>query len=470
LDLRSQQRKNLHSAALRRLARPQPKPAERDGLGITLGGNPLRAQSVSNEALGLGDAIVLSGDSGVSQQERRKVRREISLAPPQAGNPGVKQLILINRNGAFELWVRSPTAAILLTDIVDISACSLTSTGPKITDFVVLFSGISRLGLTNKLDRFDGQQRTILYRAGNFGDTNPYIPRTLCLAKRGFWVSIPQKRFVDLPINPNLEYQAIPIIILVDLFHFPPIRIGLFEYTKIYGVVTIEKTTLDYYFSSYWQAGSNPVQEISSCHTAGVSTRTIPSSGGQTFVSTIEEILNLASDDSGTLVRRILAEGSGEYSGYRPVGLGTKESRVRLLYNYDTSQYEYLQDDRTLRSFIPGIDGIPDSIDLSNAFFDDRFLHVGHLNPIDKNQVLESIYPLARSYEDAYKTDKIINFFEIPNTTDLSFASWDPNSGATRPSADYLAIAYDRGEKIGRQYPSPDQPPSEGGGGGGGEN
>jgi hypothetical protein len=428
----------------------------------SLGGNALPLAAVGNVQGELGQLGRSDGrgfDVGSRSQKQRFKGRESS-------DP--KQLVLIRRPTTDELWVRSPTAAILLSSgNFFVSACSLSSTGSKITDFVALVSSGGGPERQNGLERFDGQQRSFLHRAGNFVDTNPYIPRTLCLAKRGFWISIPQTRFVNnLPINPNLEYQAIPIIILVDLFH-PPIRIGLFEYTKIYGVETIEKTTLDYYFSSYWQAGSNPVQEISSCRVIGISTRTIhSSSGGETFVSTIEEILNLASDDFGTLVRRTFAEGSGEYSGYRPVGLGTKKSRVRLLYNHDANQYEYKRNDAVLGIFTLGIGGVALTIDLSNASFDEHFLYLGHLASL--NRVTQYRYPLDRAYDEAYRTSTEIEFFAIPNTSGLSFDSWDPNSGKSRPEAEYLAIAYDIGEKLDRQYPVPDRPP-EGGGGGGGD-
>lgn len=75
MSLRDRQQQNAHAASLRRLARPQPRYAQHNGTGVVLGGNPLRAQNVSNEALGTGDTIAFSGDSGVTTQERRRVRR-----------------------------------------------------------------------------------------------------------------------------------------------------------------------------------------------------------------------------------------------------------------------------------------------------------------------------------------------------------------------------------------------------------
>lgn len=75
MDLRSRFRHRTQNINLRRMARPQIQPALRDGTGITLGGNPLRANGVSNEALGTGDGVFLASDSGVSQQERRRIRR-----------------------------------------------------------------------------------------------------------------------------------------------------------------------------------------------------------------------------------------------------------------------------------------------------------------------------------------------------------------------------------------------------------
>lgn len=75
MNLRSHLRNQSHDASLRRLARPQLMPAQRDGQGVTLRGELIRGASVSNEAIGSGDGVFLAADSGVSQQERRQVRR-----------------------------------------------------------------------------------------------------------------------------------------------------------------------------------------------------------------------------------------------------------------------------------------------------------------------------------------------------------------------------------------------------------
>jgi hypothetical protein len=77
MSLRDNLRQNIQNLNTRRDSRPQPVPAQRDGTGVSIGGNRIRAANVTNEALGTGDAVVLSGDSGVVQQERRRVAREI---------------------------------------------------------------------------------------------------------------------------------------------------------------------------------------------------------------------------------------------------------------------------------------------------------------------------------------------------------------------------------------------------------
>jgi hypothetical protein len=82
MDLRSQLRNNLHGMGVRRAARPQPSAAQRSGQETTLNGNPLRARTVTNEPLGTGDAVFLVSDSGVTQQERRKVQRGVEVGRP----------------------------------------------------------------------------------------------------------------------------------------------------------------------------------------------------------------------------------------------------------------------------------------------------------------------------------------------------------------------------------------------------
>jgi hypothetical protein len=73
MSLRDRLRQQIQNLSTRRDTRSQPVPAQRDGAGVSVGGNRIRAQNVSNEALGTGDTVVFSTDSGVVQQERRKV-------------------------------------------------------------------------------------------------------------------------------------------------------------------------------------------------------------------------------------------------------------------------------------------------------------------------------------------------------------------------------------------------------------
>jgi hypothetical protein len=107
MDLRDRQRQHAHNVSARRAARPQPKPAQHAGLGITLGGNPLRGQTVSNEPLGAGDGVFLAADSGVAQQERRKVaKREDVGRSPSASVGKIKILVEVDNNDSqLEYWV-----------------------------------------------------------------------------------------------------------------------------------------------------------------------------------------------------------------------------------------------------------------------------------------------------------------------------------------------------------------------------
>jgi hypothetical protein len=96
MSLRDNLRQQTQNLNTRRDARPQPVPAQRDGTGVTVNGSRIRAQNVSNEALGTGDAVVFSGDGGVVQQERRKVAiqvapigRPASPAPEDCLLPGI---------------------------------------------------------------------------------------------------------------------------------------------------------------------------------------------------------------------------------------------------------------------------------------------------------------------------------------------------------------------------------------------
>lgn len=75
MSLRKRQQQNANAASLRRIARPQTQYGQRNGSEILVNGNPVRAQNVTNEPLGTGDSILVSGDSGLTTQERRQVTR-----------------------------------------------------------------------------------------------------------------------------------------------------------------------------------------------------------------------------------------------------------------------------------------------------------------------------------------------------------------------------------------------------------
>lgn len=105
MDLRSRYRAQIQNTNLRRLARPQIQPAIRDGKNITLGGNPLRAATVFNEALGTGDAVFLAADSGFSQQERRQIRRIETVRPIFVETGEVKVFVRSAALGIFRYYL-----------------------------------------------------------------------------------------------------------------------------------------------------------------------------------------------------------------------------------------------------------------------------------------------------------------------------------------------------------------------------
>lgn len=105
-DLRSQYQRRAHDASIRRQARPQSRYAQRDGTGVVVNGNPLRAQKVSNEALGAGDSVVVSSD-GLAQQESRKVQRggEQGRALEKRGEVKVFFSIQRKNSNIIEYWI-----------------------------------------------------------------------------------------------------------------------------------------------------------------------------------------------------------------------------------------------------------------------------------------------------------------------------------------------------------------------------
>lgn len=138
-DLRSQYNQRAHAASLRRLARPQARYAQRDGTGVVSGGNPLRAQNVSNEALGIGDPVVISGDSGVGQQERRRVRRGGEIGRPLPALGEVTVLVSRAVAGQTELWLGGDRPAIQIATIPTLSfnVLQLELVGPSKADWIV---------------------------------------------------------------------------------------------------------------------------------------------------------------------------------------------------------------------------------------------------------------------------------------------------------------------------------------------
>ena len=137
MDLRQRQRLNTHALNVRRDARPQSMPAQHNGQGVTFGGNPLRAQTVSNGAMGNGEGVALSSDSGLVQQELRRVRRGESGG--RAANQSGAVKILASWNDKFYVGghVSAPIFVYESPPNFSIRAAHLTNTGKSKNDFVV---------------------------------------------------------------------------------------------------------------------------------------------------------------------------------------------------------------------------------------------------------------------------------------------------------------------------------------------
>lgn len=392
------------------------------GLPLVNGsGGVRRSQLHTNVQSVLGQPGVNAGgfDVGSRRRTSNNNRRQ------HFSTPDAKQLILMRRDQINQIWVRSQTEAIKIYEggVFPFFA-SLSSTGAKITDFIVTISAYWTVNL-GQLDsngftratliRWDGLVSTVLFRAG-FLDLDPstfLYPTIVCVAKRGFWVSV----------------------------HFP--NDGLYSGP----------------FPSYWQVGKSVVQETS-CSA-------VSSSGVRSYT------LSLASDDYGSVV----TQSDGEIvqtTGRQPVGLGAKKSGVRLLYDHDQQKFLYVRFGLVLGEVTPPTSGLINSLDSSNTCFDEQFLYFGQINPLDINEVIQSRYPIAAGYQDAFKVDTPLDFFEIPLSAGLTPFTLDPRlpdfSSLEYQDDFFAAIAFDLGERLiyGSLSPAspntPIVPPSGGGG------
>lgn len=397
-----------------------------------IGGSAVPVRSLSNIQPEIGQQGRSDGrgfDIGNRLLLGKKSRR------PPLTNPDAKQLILIRRPMTDEIWVRSQTEAIKIYDGGRslISFASLSSTGAKITDFIALISAgvwgadlgqLGNLGFREAgLIRWDGLASTVLYRAG-FSEfySIPFFPTTLCVAKRGFWVSYGSPGITVFP---------------------PPYTPGSFP--------------------SYWQVGRSSVQETT-CYVA-------TSPGIATYT------LSLASDDYGSLESSAMQGFPGsldQASGRTPVGLGSKKSGVRLLYDYPQDKFVYVRSGLNIGEVVPPTSGRIDSLEVSNTCFDQQSLYLGKLNPLDINKVIQSTYPIAAAYQDGFKIDTVLDFFEIPNSAGLAPTTIDPRtlgfSSLEFQDDLYVAIAFDLGERLparslGPAAPDTPPPPFSGGGG-----
>jgi hypothetical protein len=140
MSLRDNLRQQIQNLNTRRDARPQPVPAQRDGTGVSIGGNRVRAQSVTNEALVTGDAVVLSSDSGVVQQERRRIRRGTTEGRAIKNYGRIKALATWVVNGKQQIWVGGHVATPILVWEAPLGiypSATLSNTGRGKNDWIV---------------------------------------------------------------------------------------------------------------------------------------------------------------------------------------------------------------------------------------------------------------------------------------------------------------------------------------------
>ena len=167
-DLAARQRAEA-AAAIQRRAKRQGDAVFWDGQGASnSGGTSIPVTTGSNGPLRLGQSTPLLQGGGRSQVDTFSAMRSdeplISL-PPKGF---YKQLALVNSGGQLKLYVRSPKAIIELPqpenfNYESIQDATVTSTGSKITDFIVL--------LTNgvMVARFDGLVVSYFYAANHDG-------------------------------------------------------------------------------------------------------------------------------------------------------------------------------------------------------------------------------------------------------------------------------------------------------------
>jgi hypothetical protein len=117
-------------------------PAQRDGTGVTVNGNRIRAQSVTNEALGAGDAVVFSGDSGVVQQERRKGQISTAASRPVASPGNTKLFAVVDTGSTLEYWLggdrKTPIKILSILKAQEEQAAAYgEATGPGLNDWLL---------------------------------------------------------------------------------------------------------------------------------------------------------------------------------------------------------------------------------------------------------------------------------------------------------------------------------------------
>lgn len=402
----------------------------------------------------------------IGSNARRQKNRRIE------GNPDVKQLVFVRRATTDQLWVRSQMQALMIEERPRLpnvpsklvpDACSLSSTGPKITDFIVLINSppYGNANQRSNVHRYDGLKLTTFYRSA-VPDTG-IIAYLITVGKRGFWINDQpgwiQYDFLDStePNQPGLY----DIIKRPDPYQAPR-RIGSIEVTSTSNIY-LKHILLNYDRNAYYSIGYNAVQTTNCVRLADYTTGAI--TAGSTITTD-----TLAADDFGNtcIYQEILSydNSTNTFLGQSPIDLGTYLSKARVIFDYNTKNLIFLKDpsiqlstiQTNLTDYIFGIAPIFDDYPFSHATFDDDYLYYGELSTTDKNKVFQKKYPIENIFDSNFLLETTtINFATIPDTEAMIYESYDPRSLTHPDVPEFWAIAYDIGDRIPSGSVQPDQ-------------
>ena len=150
MSLRDRQRQNTNAASLRRVARPQTQYGQRNGSEIVINGNPVRAQKVTNEPLGTGDPVLVSGDGGVTTQERRRLTRTGGVDRPIKEPIDLKILASGVDSAGTHIFIggdrATPTEILVLPVGETISFSRIENLGAGLTRWIVALKTVNASG------------------------------------------------------------------------------------------------------------------------------------------------------------------------------------------------------------------------------------------------------------------------------------------------------------------------------------